>query len=67
MVIVIVAFLTAGERMQYMDNDEWLITYNHPAYGIFPIKFKIRDNKVESVDIKVNDFIEFDPYTFTKK
>ena len=37
-------FLTAGERMQYMDNDEWLITYNHPAFGIFPIKFKIWDN-----------------------
>ena len=27
----------------------------------------IRDNKVESVDIKVNDYIEFDPYTFTKE
>jgi len=54
-------------RVQYMDNDEWLITYNHPAFGIFPIKFKIRDNKVESVDLKVSDFIEFDPYTFTKE
>jgi hypothetical protein len=50
-----------------MDNDEWLITYSHPAFGIFPIKFKIQNNQVESVDIKVNDFIEFDPYTFTKE
>jgi CubicO group peptidase (beta-lactamase class C family) len=54
-------------ELQYMDNDEWLITYSHPGFGIFPLKFKIQDNKVESVDIKVNDFIEFDPYTFTKK
>jgi hypothetical protein len=54
-------------KLQYMDNDEWLITYNQPAFGIFPIKFKTEGNKVSSVDIKVNDFIEFDPYTFTKK
>jgi CubicO group peptidase (beta-lactamase class C family) len=54
-------------KLQYMDNDEWLLTYNHPAFGIFPIKFKIDGSKVESVDIKVNDFIEFDPYTFTRK
>jgi CubicO group peptidase (beta-lactamase class C family) len=54
-------------KVQYMDNDEWLITYNHPAFGIFPLKFKTEGNKVASVDIKVNDFIEFDPYTFTKQ
>jgi len=54
-------------KLQYMDNDEWLITYSHPAFGIFPLKFKTAQNKVVSVDIKVNDFIEFDPYTFTKK
>ena len=54
-------------KLQYMDNDEWLITYNHPAFGIFPIKFKTDGNTVVSVDIKVNDEIEFDPYTFIKK
>lgn len=54
-------------RLQYMNNDEWLITYNHPGFGIFPVKFKTEGNNVSSVDIKVNDFIEFDPYTFTKK
>ncbi len=54
-------------RLQYMDNDEWLITYSHPAFGIFPLKFKTENNKVASIDIKVNDFIEFDPYTFIKK
>jgi len=54
-------------KLQYMDNNEWLITYSHPAFGIFPIKFKTERNKVASVDIKVNDFIEFDPYTFIKK
>ena len=26
--------------LQYMDNDEWLLTYSNPAFGIFPLKFK---------------------------
>jgi len=53
--------------LQYMDNDEWLLTYSNPAFGIFPLKFKTEGNKILSVDIKVNDFIEYDPYTFVKK
>lgn len=53
-------------KLQYMDNDEWLITYSHPAFGIFPLKFKTEQNKVVSVDVKMNEFIELDPYTFTR-
>lgn len=54
-------------KLQYMDNNEWLITYSNPAFGIFPLKFKMDGNKVISVDIKANDFVEFDPYIFTKQ
>ena len=54
-------------KLQYMDNDEWLISYSNPAFGYFPVKFITVDNKVAGVDIKVNDFIEFDPYRFTKQ
>ena len=53
-------------RLNYMDNDEWLLQYNNIEYGIFATKFKIMNNKVVSVDIKANDFVEYDPYTFTK-
>jgi hypothetical protein len=53
--------------LQYMDNDEWLLTYSHPGFGIFPLKFAVSDDKVQSVDIKVNDFLEYDPYTFIKE
>jgi CubicO group peptidase (beta-lactamase class C family) len=53
--------------LQYMDNDEWMITYNPIMYGIFSTKFKIENSKVKSIDIKVSDFIEYDPYTFIKK
>ena len=53
--------------LDYMDNDEWLLQYDNIEYGIFAIKFKIENKKVVSVDIKANDFVEYDPYTFTKK
>jgi hypothetical protein len=53
--------------MEYMDNDEWLLKYDNIEYGIFAIKFKTDKNKVLSVDIKANEFVEYDPYTFIKK
>lgn len=58
---------TLKAKLQYMDNGEWLLTYNNPAFGIFPLKFKIDQGKVISTSIKVNDFLEFDPYTFVKQ
>jgi CubicO group peptidase (beta-lactamase class C family) len=58
---------TLTATLQYMDNNEWLLSYSNPAYGIFPVKFITDVDKVVSVDIKVNDFLEYDPYTFTKQ
>jgi len=53
--------------LQYMDDGQWLMTYNNPAFGIFPLTFKTEGNKVVSTDVKVNDFLEYDPYTFRKE
>ena len=53
--------------VKYLDKNEWMITYNNILYGIFPLKFKIEKEKVISVDIKANDFIEYDAYTFLKQ
>lgn len=53
--------------LQYMDNDEWLMTYSNPAFGVFPMKFITINGKVISMDVKVNDFLEEDPYTFVKE
>ncbi|MEP6466587.1 MAG: serine hydrolase [Parafilimonas sp.] len=53
--------------LQYMDSNQWLLTYSNPAYGIFPVTFINNTDKIISVDIKVNDFLEYDPYTFTKE
>ncbi|MDB5120389.1 MAG: serine hydrolase [Sphingobacteriales bacterium] len=54
-------------NLEYLDNDEWMLRYNNIAYGIFKIKFDIQDKKVNSVLIKANDFVEYDPYLFVKK
>ncbi len=53
--------------LQYMDADEWLLTYNNIAFGIFATKFTIEKDKVVSVEIKANDFVEYDTYIFKKK
>ncbi|MBI1344613.1 MAG: serine hydrolase [Terrimonas sp.] len=56
-----------GATLQYMDHDEWLLRYDNIEYGIFAIQFKTKENKVIAVDIKANDFVEYDPYTFIRQ
>lgn len=53
--------------LQYMDKEEWLMTYNNIAFGIFATKFQLKNNKVVSVNIRASDFVEYDPYLFIKK
>jgi hypothetical protein len=53
--------------LDYMDKDEWLLQFNNIEFGIFPIRFNVENGKVVSVPIKVNDFVEFDPYIFVKR
>jgi hypothetical protein len=52
--------------MDYMDNNEFRITYSNIGYGIFPAKFSLKEGKPVAVEIKVNDFVESDAYLFVK-
>ena len=52
--------------MEYMDNNEFRVTYSNIGYGIYPAKFYLTDGKPVSVEIKSNDFVESDAYLFTK-
>lgn len=58
-------YLTA--ILQYMDKEEWLITYTPINYGVFTTKFEVANKAVKSIQIKVSDFIEYDAYIFEKK
>lgn len=51
----------------YINKDEWLLQYENKEYGIFAVKFRTISSKVSSVEIKANDFVEYDPYIFFKK
>ena len=52
--------------MEYMDNNEFRLTYSNIAYGIYPTRFVMENGKPISVIIKANDFVESDPYLFTR-
>ncbi|MEO8405713.1 MAG: serine hydrolase [Chitinophagaceae bacterium] len=53
--------------LDYMDNDEWLLRYDNIEYGIFAIKFKLQSDKVSSIEVRANEFVEYDSYTFKKE
>jgi CubicO group peptidase (beta-lactamase class C family) len=53
--------------LTYMDKGEWLLEYNNIEYGIYAIKFTQSGKKITAVDIKANDFVEYDAYKFVKK
>ena len=52
--------------MEYMDNNEFRLTYSNIGYGIYPATFTMENGKPVSVIIKANDFIESDAYLFVK-
>ncbi len=52
--------------MEYMDNNEFRLTYSNIGYGVHAVKFSFRDGKPVGIEIKVNDFVEYDSYLFVK-
>ncbi len=52
--------------MQYMDNNEFQVTFSNIGYGIYPAKFYITEGKANAVEIKSNEFVESDAYLFAK-
>ncbi len=54
--------------LEYMGEDNFLCTFGTPTLGIQPMVFK-RDakGKVKGLTLKVNDFIEYGAYDFTRK
>lgn len=52
--------------MEYMDNNEFRMTYSNIGYGIYPAKFYVKGDKAVEVIISMNDFLENDSYMFVK-
>lgn len=53
--------------LDYMDNAEWLMSYNNILYGIFHVTFEISGTRVVSLTTQQNPFVEYDPYVFVKE
>ncbi|KAB7730046.1 serine hydrolase [Rudanella paleaurantiibacter] len=53
-------------RLEYMDDNTFRLTYSNQAFGVFPARFTLDGTTVKSVEIKASDFVEYDPYVFTK-
>jgi CubicO group peptidase (beta-lactamase class C family) len=54
-------------KLEYIGNDRFLCTYSDPTYGVKVFPFKMEGDKVKSLDLYVDDFIETLPYSFVKK
>lgn len=54
-------------KLAYLSNHEFLCTYTDITCGVEVINFKVEDNKVKSVSVKVNDFIDYLRYDFEKE
>jgi len=44
-----------------------LCTFNDPTYGIHSFPFEVVNGKVNNITVKVNDFIDYQYYKFTKQ
>lgn len=53
--------------LEALGENDFLCTYSNPVYGIKKISFKVRDKKVQSVTVTVNDFIDYMEYEFVKE
>lgn len=52
--------------MEYMDNNEFRMTYSNIGYGIYPAKFSFKDGMPVAIEVQANDFVESDSYLFVK-
>lgn len=52
--------------MDYMDNNEFRMTYSNIGYGIYPARFSLKNGKPFGIEVKANDFVESDAYLFVK-
>lgn len=53
--------------LEPLGGSRFLATYSDPLYGRKVFTFKTGNNRVESFDLLVADFLEFTPYTFMKR
>lgn len=54
-------------KLEPLGGNEFLCTYSVPTYGVKKINFKTENQKIKSVIIRVNDFVDMMEYEFAKQ
>ncbi len=54
-------------QIQHIADGRFLCTYSDVTCGVEPLFFGVENNQVKSVTVKVNDFIDYLSYEFTKE
>ena len=58
---------TLTTTLDYLDGDTFRSSFSNAAYGIFPAAFGVENGQVKTLEIRVNDGLEQDPYVFSKQ
>ena len=53
-------------QLDYMDNQGFRMSFSNPRWGITSINFAVLSNQVNSVEVRVSDFVDSEPYIFRK-
>jgi len=53
-------------RLMSLGENNFLCAYSDVTYGVKETPFEVKDGKVVSITIKVNDFVDYMPYVFAK-
>jgi hypothetical protein len=51
-------------KLSWMGGNQWLTEYNIVEYGVFPAELETSGTGKPSLTLRVNDFLEIDPYSF---
>lgn len=54
-------------KLEHLQNDSFLCTYSNRGFGIVEVPFKIDNDKVIGLTLRVANVLEFTPYEFVKK
>lgn len=53
-------------KLEPLGGNDFLCTYSIPTYGVKKLSFIEKGTKIAGITVKVNDFIDYLEYTFTK-
>jgi CubicO group peptidase (beta-lactamase class C family) len=54
-------------KLECLGGNRFLCTYSDPTFGIKPISFKIENDKIKSMKLRVADFVDLTEYEFIKQ